>query len=204
MTEADFPLLRDWLRQPHVQRWWNHETAPEAVARDFGPAARGEEPSEDLLALLDDRPLGLVQRSYLRDYPDYEAELASLTPVPSGAMTLDYLIGDQKRTGKGTGTAMIRSAVDHLWTDHPAVPAIVVPVVAANTASWRALEKSGFRRVATGPLTPDNPVDDPTHHVYRLDQSVPRSAIDLRTSAMSSARAWPITSSRASDGSAPG
>ncbi|WP_220039852.1 GNAT family N-acetyltransferase [Nonomuraea aridisoli] len=60
--ETDFPLLRTWLEQPHVARWWNHETSAEAVARDFGPAARGEEPSEDFLALLDGEPLGLVQR----------------------------------------------------------------------------------------------------------------------------------------------
>jgi aminoglycoside 6'-N-acetyltransferase len=43
-------------------------------------------------------------------------------------------------------------------------------VVAANTASWRALEKAGFRRVASGDLPPDNPVDDPLHHVLRIDR----------------------------------
>ncbi|WP_419999648.1 GNAT family N-acetyltransferase [Streptomyces boninensis] len=170
LERSDFALLRGWLEQPHVQRWWYHDTTPEAVERDFGPAAGGEEPSEDLLALVDDRPLGLLQRCYLRDYPEYAAELGALVAVPDGAMTIDYLIGDQKETGKGRGTAMIRSAVHHIWTDHPAVPAILVPVVAANPASWRALEKSGFTRVGTGELKPDNPVDDWTHHLYRVDR----------------------------------
>jgi aminoglycoside 6'-N-acetyltransferase len=50
------------------------------------------------------------------------------------------------------------------------VPAVLVAVVAANTASWRALEKAGLRRVASGPMEPDNPVDDPLHHVYRVDR----------------------------------
>jgi aminoglycoside 6'-N-acetyltransferase len=36
---------------------------------------------------------------------------------------------------------------------------IVVPIVAGNRASWRALEKAGFVRIAEGDLAPDNPVD---------------------------------------------
>lgn len=70
VTEADFALLGEWLARPHVHRWWHHETSPEAVARDFGPVARGEEPSQDWLVSLDGRPFGLVQRSRLHDYPD--------------------------------------------------------------------------------------------------------------------------------------
>jgi aminoglycoside 6'-N-acetyltransferase len=170
IEEHDFPLLRTWLRQPHVKRWWNHETTVEAVARDFGPAARGEEPSEDLLALLEGRPVGLVQRSRLRDYPEYLAELAAVVPVPDHAMTIDYLIGDPRRTGQGVGTAMIHSVILRTWAEHPAVPCVVVPVVAANRPSWRALERAGLSRVGVGNLRPDNPVDDPTHYLYRVNR----------------------------------
>ncbi|MCI3928053.1 GNAT family N-acetyltransferase [Streptomyces sp. AN091965] len=170
VVEGDFPLLGSWLRQPHVRRWWNHETTAEAVARDFGPAARGEEPSEDFLALLDGRPVGLVQRSRLSDYPDYRTELAAVVAVPDEAMTIDYLIGDPQRTGQGIGTAMIRSAVGRTWAAHPAAPCVLVPVVAANRASWRALERAGLRRIGTGDLEPDHPVDDWTHYVYRADR----------------------------------
>ncbi|MBH5338746.1 acetyltransferase [Streptomyces pactum] len=168
--EQDFPLLRRWLREPHVKRWWNHETTAEAVARDFGPAARGEEPSEDLLAFLEDRPVGLVQRSRLCDYPDYLAELAAVVPVPDGAMTVDYLIGDPRLTGRGIGTAVIRSVIGRTWVEHPGAPCVLVPVVAANRPSWRALERAGLRRVGVGDLEPDNPVDDRTHYLYRVDR----------------------------------
>ncbi|UNT00293.1 acetyltransferase [Streptomyces tubbatahanensis] len=170
--ERDFPLLRMWLRQPHVKRWWNHETTAEAVARDFGPAARGEEPSEDLLAFLEDRPVGLVQRARLLDYPEYLAELAGIVPVPDEAMTIDYLIGDPRQTGQGIGTAVIRSVLARTWAAHPAAPCVLVPVVAANRPSWRALERAGLRRVATGDLEPDNPVDAPAHYLYRVDRPV--------------------------------
>ncbi|MEU0150214.1 GNAT family N-acetyltransferase [Streptomyces sp. NPDC006288] len=170
LAEHDFPLLISWLEQPHVARWWNHETSIEAVSRDFGPAVRGEEPSDELLAHLDGSPFGLVQRCRLSDYPDYMAELATLVEVPPGAMTLDYLVGEPRMTGRGLGTRMIRSAVQAIWNDRPGAPCVLVPVSTANRASWRALEKAGLRRVAGGDLEPDNPVDDRAHHLYRIDR----------------------------------
>lgn len=173
LVEADFPLLRSWLLQPHVRRWWNHETSPEAVDRDFGPVARGEEPSEDLLVLEDGTPVGLVQRSRYGDYPEYLAELAPVLPVSPEAVSVDYLVGDLARCGHGLGPRIIAAVVAATWADYPAAPAVVVPVNAANRNSWRALEKAGFTRVAEGELEPDNPVDDRAHVVYRIDRPAP-------------------------------
>ena len=171
LTEADFPLLQGWLAQPYVARWWNHDSSAEGVARDFGPVARGEEPSEDLLALDDGRPVGLVQRSRLVDYPEYRDEFAAVVDdVPDGAVTIDYLIGDPERVGRGLGSAMIATIVARTWDEHPAAPSLLVAVVAANVGSWRALEKAGFTRVGEGPMEPDNPVDDDLHYVYRVDR----------------------------------
>lgn len=170
LAVTDFPLLRRWLAEPHVARWWNHETSPEAVERDFGAAARGEEPSEDLLVLLDGTPVGLVQRCRFEDYPDYYDELARSVAVPAGTVSIDYLIGEPDRVGHGLGTRVIRAVVAATWTDHPDAPAVIVPVHADNTASWRALEKAGFRRIAEAELEPDNPVDDRRHYIYRIDR----------------------------------
>ncbi|MFG2502087.1 GNAT family N-acetyltransferase [Streptomyces sp. NPDC048441] len=170
LDEADFPLLRRWLEQPHVARWWNHETSPEAVARDFGPAARGEEPSQDLLILLDGEPFGLVQRCRFADYPEDGAELAGQYDIPDGAISIDYLIGEPERTARGLGTRMIRAIVQATWADHPEATSVLVPVHVGNAASWRALEKAGLRRVADVSLEPDNPIDDRAHHLYRIDR----------------------------------
>lgn len=170
LDASDFPLLRQWLEQPFVARWWNHETSPEAVARDFGPAARGEEPSEDLLMLLDGEPFGLVQRCRFADYPEYGDELAGQAEIPEGAMTIDYLIGEPSQAGRGLGTRMIRAIVEATWSDHTEATAVLVPVHVGNHASWRALEKAGLRRVAEVELEPDNPLDDRAHHLYRIDR----------------------------------
>lgn len=172
VREADFPLLGTWLAEPYVARWWNHETSPEAVARDFGPGVRGEEPGEDLVASLDGRPFALVQRSRYADYADDFAELAAVVDVPPATASLDYLIGVPDLVGKGVGTRLLRFAVAATWTDYPEATAIIVPVHARNIASWRVLEKAGLRRVAEVEMTPDNPVDDRAHVVYRIDRPV--------------------------------
>ncbi|REE94759.1 aminoglycoside 6'-N-acetyltransferase [Thermomonospora umbrina] len=170
--ERDFPLLGQWLAQPHVARWWNQEHSIEAVTRDFGPSAAGLDPTEDHLALLDGRPFGLVQRLRLADEPRYVAELSAVTDVPPGAMSIDYLIGDLRHVGRGLGPRMIESMLHKIWDEHPQATCVLVPVVAANRPSWRALEKAGFTRVAEGDLEPDNPIDDRLHYIQRIDRPV--------------------------------
>jgi aminoglycoside 6'-N-acetyltransferase len=170
VTPDDFPLLARWLAAPHVARWWHHETSAEAVERDFGPSARREEPNEDLLAFLDGAPLGLLQRSFLHDYPEDLNQLTPIIPVPPRAMTIDYLIGDAADVGHGIGTRLIRSALRQLWSDHRDAECVIVAVHADNIGSWRALEKAGLTQVARGELDPDNPTDDRRHHIYRVDR----------------------------------
>ncbi|MEV0319836.1 GNAT family N-acetyltransferase [Streptomyces sp. NPDC050658] len=186
LGERDFPLLRRWLEQPHVARWWHHDTSPEDVARDFGPAARGEEPSEDLLMLLAGAPFALVQRCRLADYPEYLEELADQAEVPDGAVSLDYLIGDTRHTGRGLGTRMLRAVIQATWTDHPDAAALLVPVQAGNIASWRALEKAGLRRIADIDLEPDNPADDRAHFLYRIDRPASTTSKSASTSTSTS------------------
>ena len=170
VTESDFPMLADWLSRPHIQRWWNHELGLDAVHRDFGPAVRGEEPGEDLIARLASVPTGLVQRMRWTDYPEELDELKDIVTVDPESLCVDYLIADVDSTGKGLGAAMVRDLVKRSWVEFPDAPAVVVPVVKANIASWRMLERVGFRHVAEGDLEPDNPIDSSAHVVMQLDR----------------------------------
>ena len=81
-------MLAEWLREPQVARWWNHETTLEAVERDFGASARGEEPGEDLLVLLDGLPTGLLQRSAICDYPQDLTEFSASSRCQSAPLSL--------------------------------------------------------------------------------------------------------------------
>jgi aminoglycoside 6'-N-acetyltransferase len=170
LTRDDFPLLTAWLEEPRIQRWWNHETSPEAIERDFGPGTRGEEPGEDLVVLLDGRPVGLLQRSVIRDYPDEYERFSAHVDVPPGAVELDYLIGDPDLRGHGLGTRLIRAAVADTWVAHPDAQAVLITVNAANVASWSAVEKAGLTFLTEGDMPPDNPIDDPLHRIHRIDR----------------------------------
>lgn len=170
LTAADLPLLTGWLREPGVARWWNHDTTATGVESDFGPSVRGEESGEDLVVSAAGRPIGLVQRSVISDYPEDLEEFTALVEVPAAAIELDYLIGEAGLRGHGLGARMIAAVIADTWSAYPATTAVLVAVVAANTASWRALEKAGLRRIAEGAMTPDNPVDHPLHFVYRVDR----------------------------------
>ncbi len=167
VTRADFPLLASWLAQPHNRRWWNHETDPESIEKDFGAAADGREPGEDHLGLVDGVPVALFQRARWHDYPEYVQEITPILSVGPDAATIDYLIGDQTQTGRGLGPLLIAAYTEKLFVDMPDITEIVVPIVAANRRSWRAIERAGYTRVAEGDLEPDNPIDDPAHVVYR-------------------------------------
>jgi aminoglycoside 6'-N-acetyltransferase len=160
LRRADFPLLARWLADPVVARWWDHETSPQALERDFGPSVDGRDPAEMFIASVDGREFGFIQRYALADEPEYRAELSAICALDPAAISVDYLIGEPDMRGRGLGAAMIAACV-------AGAVEVVVPVVAGNVASWRALERAGFERVAEADLEPDNPIDPPLHYVYR-------------------------------------
>ena len=168
LARADFPLMRRWLEEPLVKRWWNHETSDAALEKDFGPGIGTVDPAELFLALVEDVPFGFIQRYPIAAYPDYVEELAPLVEPGPGALSVDYLIGEPGSRGRGMGAEMIAAFVAGSWAAYPDATEVVVPVAAGNVASWRALERAGFRRVAEGELEPDNPIDPPDHVVYAL------------------------------------
>jgi aminoglycoside 6'-N-acetyltransferase len=170
LTRDDFGLLGRWLAEPHVARWWNHDPRRAALETDFGPSIDGEEPAEDFVVELDGQPIGVIQSCRFADYPEYVVEIADVMTLPEGAYSIDYFVGEPDLVGRGIGTAAIRAFAERLWIAQPDATAIVVPVNSENVASWRALQRAGFRLVARGELKPDNPADDPMHEVFQLDR----------------------------------
>ncbi|MFE9662176.1 GNAT family N-acetyltransferase [Streptomyces sp. NPDC005955] len=121
--------------RPAVARRWHHDPSPEGVERDFGAAARSEEPFVDRLVLADGEPVGLVQQVPLADHPDYRDELSGVVEVPVGAYTIDYLIGPPERIGRELGPLVIAAAVADLWRAPRSARCVIVPVVAGNRRS---------------------------------------------------------------------
>ena len=170
LSRADFPMLGGWLREPHVDRWWANDSSPEALERDYGGTVDGTEPSDVFVVLAGGRPVGLAQRYRIEAYPTYVREIETVLPLPAHAASIDYLIGPPDALGRGLGAEMVRRLTETVWRDMPDVRAVLVPVHAENAASWRALERAGYRRVGRGDLDPDNPADSRDHVFYQVDR----------------------------------
>jgi aminoglycoside 6'-N-acetyltransferase len=173
IRRKDFPLLSSWLCTPHVARWWDDDPSLEAIEIGYGGCVDGTEPAAAFIAHCKGAAVGLIQRYRLGAYPQYMDEMHLILDVPPNLTSIDYLIGPVSALGKGIGTAMIVAFVARIWEDDPATPAIIVPVQANNRASWRALERAAFERIAEGELTPDNPSDSRRHYIYQLARARP-------------------------------
>jgi aminoglycoside 6'-N-acetyltransferase len=171
LRRSDFELVATWLAEPVVAHWWNHETTPAALERDFGAAIDGREPTHVCVVSVDDRPAGLIQRYAIGSYREYQEELSPVLPIPPGALSIDYLLGEPGLRGRGIGSAMIEAFVDESWAAFPDARDVIVPVSAGNAASRRALERAGFVVVAQGELEPDNPRESRDHVVYSRSRS---------------------------------
>ena len=118
-----------------------------------------------------DRPFGFIQRYPIAAYREYLEELSAVCVVPPGALSIDYLIGESQLRGRGLGARMISAFVTASLMSCREADDVIVPVSVGNIASWRALERAGFRRIAEGYLTPDNPRDSGDHYVYEIQHT---------------------------------
>ena len=170
ITRADFHLVAGWLRQPAVARWWCDSPEPEALEAEYGGVIDGREAAEVFIAHWQGRPAGLVQRFALAAYPEYAEEIARWVEVPQHAWSIDYFIGQPEVMGEGRGTALVAQLTASVWAASRNASAILVPVHADNRASWRTLERAGYRRAGEGEFEPDNPIDSRAHLILRIDR----------------------------------
>jgi aminoglycoside 6'-N-acetyltransferase len=163
MTEADLPLIRDWLQQPHVARWWPQDDPAEEELEQYRQRLTGEVDDGTRLLMVVERGRGAVgwcQWYRWEDTPDEARELGALP----GECGFDYAIGDPTAIGRGLGTEMNAVLVNEIREHHPGCGLIVEPD-AANVASRRVLERNGFELVDVRPLAFEP--DDRPMAIYR-------------------------------------
>jgi len=148
LTDHDLPMLHAWLNEPGVVRWWEGEDVSwEGVVRDYGSA--NTDPVEHWLALVDGREVGWIQCYPAAAWPGESAAWWA-HGLDSSAAGIDYLVADPYSRGRGLGARMIRAFLEQVVFDlHPEWTQACAAPYEANVASWRALEKAGFRYVAT-------------------------------------------------------
>ena len=130
----DSDLLRGWLAQPHVAKWWGDPIRAMQHASTCAPESHA-------FIVADGAPVGYV---CWEEPPRQELEAAKLTGLPSGLVDIDILIGDADRLGQGVGTRALELLLARLRRD-PSVAFAGVGTSASNTNAIRCFEKAGFR-----------------------------------------------------------
>lgn len=154
LTAADLASVSEFLRQPHVVRWWHEDPAPAAVAEHYGPVLRGEDPTHVLIVLDGDRPIGLAQWYLWED----NGVGRDAYGIPARTVGIDYLIGHPHDCERGLGTELIAALV----AETPPLDVWVTPE-AENEPSRRVLEKNGFALMAVKQChVPEEPWAGPT------------------------------------------
>lgn len=154
MTEADIPMLHEWLNRPHVFEWWGGDDGRptlEEVRDGFLPRVLVSEGVTPYIGLLDGRPIGYAQSytAFGRDDGWWADE------TDPGVHGIDQFIADPQILNRGVGTALARALVDRLFSD-PAITKIQADPAPNNFRAIRCYEKAGFRKVRVI-VTPDGP-----------------------------------------------
>ncbi len=135
LPERHGDLLRSWLWQPHVSKWWG-DPRKTLLEVSKPPTAGGE-----ALITVDGSPVG-----YLRwQVPDQaELEAAGLHDVPLDAVDIDITVGEIDWIGRGVGPRALMLLVDRLVAGGAST--IMLATSVENLQAVRAYEKAGFAR----------------------------------------------------------
>ena len=161
LTEADLPLIRRWLLEPHVARWWAdppRDTYPEDELDKYRGRIAGDENDPTLLFLIRHRgrPIGFIQCYLIDDYDEYGRALA----LDASAAGIDLFIGEPAEIGNGHGPRLIRAFLrEVVFPTYDVAECVIGPSV-KNASAIRAYEKAGFRFFKDA-VVPDEP--DPEH-----------------------------------------
>ncbi len=154
MTEADIPMLHDWLQRPHVVQWWGGEDkrpSMEQTHARYAPRVLADEQVTPYIALLGSRPIAYAQ-SYVAMGSGDGWWMNETDP---GVHGIDQFLADPHDLGQGLGTRVVQALVQRIFSD-PAVTKVQTDPDPANLRAIRCYEEAGFERVGLVD-TPDGP-----------------------------------------------
>lgn len=147
LTEADLPMVQQWLQRPHVAAWWGPVESIQELREDFlaGGTTRA------FVAWHEGAPVGFMQCYVVLGSGDgwWEDE------TDPGARGIDQFLAHESQLNQGLGRAMVKAFVARLFED-PAVSLVQTDPSPDNARAIRCYAAAGFE--AMGEVTtPDGP-----------------------------------------------
>ena len=143
-TEADWAQICNWLRLPHVQRWWGPASGGEAAVRIVF-----ETPTA--VARIVDCDGEQIGYAHAIEATHWGEELPE--GMPPGTWDVDLFIASVPHRGRGLGKVILDQLAEEIFSTTMAI-ALSVFVSVRNEAAVRAYEKAGFKweRVWNDPI----------------------------------------------------
>jgi aminoglycoside 6'-N-acetyltransferase len=143
----DYALISRWRAEPHVHEWWDPDDPPpstEEAEAQYGPSARGEEPTTPCIIELAGKPIGYLQFYRWLPWSDAAEELD--IRADADTFGIDLYIGEPDLVGVGIGTRVVDLICRHLETALGA-SWVALTTEITNERAQRAYEEAGFSKV---------------------------------------------------------
>jgi len=108
VTRADYPMLREWLEEPHVREWWGDPDEEIVLIEeeiDAGPT--------DMRIVWADRPFAFIQ-DYVALDTVTEHDQRHLADRPADARAIDTFLGAVDYHGAGHAKGYLRQRAEQL------------------------------------------------------------------------------------------
>lgn len=105
LAQDDWPLLLEWFKEPHVEKWW--PTPEENELMEYFLEKIRSKSTFGFVVFLDEKPMGYIQYYYIDRNKVTSGSL--LPPLPDETTVgIDQFIGDPHYLYKGYGTLFIK------------------------------------------------------------------------------------------------
>ncbi|MBN8520377.1 MAG: acetyltransferase [Alphaproteobacteria bacterium] len=141
VASADIPMIREWLRSPHLTDWWTPSVEDMAdISSGLSTAA-----ARYFLVSYQGRPYALIQCSDLGSDLVRTNRLGDDYPVEPGTFAIHQFVGDVEMLGFGHGTNFIKAFITELKRQ-PEVKRLMVTPAQDNAPAIKCYAQAGFRK----------------------------------------------------------
>jgi RimJ/RimL family protein N-acetyltransferase len=149
--EADYRFMLKWLSTDFVKQWyyksidWTYERIADWCKPFTQKQNTDGSPLESFIILYNDKEMGYIQTSLLKDAPEYN----ELLQGGDDSADIDLFIGEEEFIYKGLGPIIIKKFIENKVFENKNINKCIIATVSKNVAAIKAFEKAGFKFMRT-------------------------------------------------------